>query len=424
MVKTAPERTLKVPRPHRSRLSLALALALATSASCASPRFVTPPASGPLAAPGRAPASLWSDCRSLFEGLVVRKRADPYLDDPATQRARAAIQELDAECRGVSVPEDHAFLLLSEKLQADDLQALFKKSADEGSRRLEPSELDARLRGVTGRTSQMYGVVDRLQSLYSLEHATRSSLKASEREQQAFDRVRSKVEAAAKKTPAEKQALHADIDRRRKLARLDRLLEDPAMFGVAIGEKEARFPGGVVYPVIRKDADGTVVIGIPYANILTTQDYFNPEIAARYRADPGLKKMVFDGTWLPDGRVLILDQHHRTAAYHGKIGDPVPFVLRPDLDGTYRSSSYLFAMKFYTSWGMIPEREKLEILEEIEKIRADPGLTAPERDSRIRTRLEGLYHRTLRLRPLASDAATPTRVAPAPATPAGPSPAR
>ena len=89
------------------------------------------------------------------------------------------------------------------------------------------------------------------------------------------------------------------------------------------------------------------------------------KVAAYLKAEPGLKKMVFDGTWLPDGRVLILDQHHRTAAYHGKIGDPVPFVLRPDSDGTYRSSSYLFAMKFYTSWGMIPEREKLEILDTI-----------------------------------------------------------
>jgi len=370
----------------------ALVLSFVVLASCATPVSRAPAS--------RAPASIWSDCRELFQNLVARKKPDAYFADPETARARAAMQSLEAECQGVTMPEDYALFAISETLKPNEFEALFKKvepGADE--RYLHPSEFDGRMQKIFGERTSMFGVADRLKGTYSDEHARKRSVRGREREAEAFQAVKSKLEKVAAKSEAEKEALRREIQKRQRFARLDQLIEDPALFEASVGEKRITFPDGTAYPILKKHSDGTVVVGVPYSNILTTQDYFNPAIEAQYRGDPKLKKMEFEGSWLPDGRIMILDQHHRTSAYRSKIGDPIPFILQPGADGKYRSLSYAYAMKFYTAWGGIPESRRLELLEIIEKTRADSALSTADQDQKIRKLLESLYRESLRLGP-------------------------
>jgi hypothetical protein len=370
----------------------ALVLSLVLLASCATPVSRAPAS--------RAPASVWSDCRELFQNLVARKKPDPYLADPETARARAAMQSLEADCQGVTMPEEYAYFAISETLKPSEFEALFKK-IEPGSedRYLHPNEFEGRMQKVVGERTSMFGVADQLKGSYSQQHVRKQSVRGREREAEAFQAIKSKLEKAAAKSDAEKEALRREIQKRQRLAKLDQFIEDPSLFEAAVGEKQITFPDGTAYPVLKKRADGTVVVGIPYSNIMKTQDYFNGAIEAQYRGDPTLKKMEFEGTWLPDGRIVILDQHHRTSAYRSKIGDPVPFILKPGADGKYRSLSYAYAMKFYTAWGGIPESRRLELLETIEKTRADSALARPDQDQKIRKLLESLYRESLRLGP-------------------------
>ena len=330
-----------------------------------------------------------------------RREPDPYLDDAATERARAAILSLDEECRGMPVPEEHALLLLSETLSSSDVQKLLSRKTSRGEEYLRPEELSERLREVTGQPSRSYGVVDRIQTIYSQEHDFGVGLGSQDRKSRALDRVLKKVDEVRKKPELEKNLLRQDVDRRRNLVRLEEILEDPNLFEVGIDDQEIRFSNGTRRPILRRGKDGAIVVGVPFSQVLATQDYLNPSIVARHRADSSLQSIEFEGTWLPDGRVLILDQHHRVHAYLEKYGEPLPFSMKPSPDGRYRSSSHLFAMKFYTSWSSLSEKQKLELFEALEKIRSNTALSAEQKKQQIRESVEGLYRRTVRTRSVA-----------------------
>lgn len=103
---------------------------------------------------------------------------------------------------------------------------------------------------------------------------------------------------------------------------------------------ELHFPDGARRTVTR-GFWGRRYVWIPYRDVLRTQEYLNHGIVAAYSKDSWLGFWGFEGYLAPDGRVEIVDQHHRTTAYARKhcrpgtdCGDTlIPFQLENPQDG-------------------------------------------------------------------------------------------
>jgi hypothetical protein len=194
-----------------------------------------------------------------------------------------------------------------------------------------------------------------------------------------------------------KLKIRKQITERVQLGKLEKDLSNPNLFEIKKVGRKMVFPSGVSLDVLSQDLDGTLVVGVPRKWIMPTQDFFDARIAAEYRADPKLKSMSFEGTWLPDGRVMIFDQHHRTQAYYEEIGDPIPFRLKPNQNDTYASMSYLYPMQFYTTWGSVSMSEKHVLIEKVSEINNRIDLNKEQKFEALRNLLEDLYLKTLRL---------------------------
>lgn len=346
----------------------------------------------------RQPASLTEACQNLVARIFRTERADPFFNDPAAEPLRQSLLQLHQSQKGITLTDEMASLVIAEAIPIDQLRPLFITSTPAGNERfLEPRELANRLERLLGAYPSTHGAIGNLGFRYDSAHSIQTGVRRNERGERAWKKIESRLREALGSSPQSRQALRAEITERGRLARLDAILEDTSRFEVRLMADRAVFPNGATYPVLGRQKEGALVIGIPYRNILKTQDYFNSSIAAEYRSDPKLKKMAFWGSWMPDGRILILDQHHRTSAYHSQIGDPIPFLLEVAPDGAYRTQSYLHAMKFYTSWSSVTRQEKLQLLDKLESVLSNSALGNLEKNRMILERLEELYHRLLRL---------------------------
>jgi hypothetical protein len=160
------------------------------------------------------------------------------------------------------------------------------------------------------------------------------------------------------------------------MVRIDDYFENPAHFRAVVAGGTIRLPDGLLYRVLRTETNGDLIVGVPYQNIVRTQDYLNRSIVAEYVADPSLKKIVFEGEFFPDGRVLIMDQHHRTVAYAEKYSKELPFRLKAQSrnaegDPEYVTSPHLRLLKFLTLWGGLADDQRAVLLAHI--ARTPPG---------------------------------------------------
>lgn len=163
---------------------------------------------------------------------------------------------------------------------------------------------------------------------------------------------------------AKKAVLRKEISQRIQIAELERILSQKRLFQVHIEENLVRFPNGESFP-IRMRQKNRLVVGIPASKIMATQDYLNQEIVLQYLGDKNLPKMLFEGTWLPDGKVMIMDQHHRISAYQRKVSQEIPMIMDLDEKGEFFTQPHLYAKKFYTTWGLISTDDKIKLLEKL-----------------------------------------------------------
>jgi|GEM_PF-4877537 len=345
----------------------------------------------------RAPASVWDSCREALSELLGTRKEDLFFADPQTQSLQNFIKSSHDDYRGVTLTEDMALLLIEEGVDRSALRNLFLDYSNNSKAWVNPSEFMDRVKTIIGKYPASYGVATKLDDIYSRYFSMNPQLKKQERLNQAFQKIESLLDTVAAKSEAEKIKLREGIDLRKSLARLERYLTDPRGNVARLVGDQIVFPNGATYTILKKKSDGKVIVGIPYRNILQTQDFFDPSIAASYRVDPKLKDMEFYGTWMPDGRIIIMDQHHRTSAFHSVYGDQVPFVLTLASDGKYHTDSYLQAMKFYTSWMGVADEEKLALLAAVDRIRSRNDVSLNEQSRMIRDLLEPIYHRTLNL---------------------------
>lgn len=346
----------------------------------------------------RAPSSILSDsCRKLFAKFFNGNQlAKDFWENSELSSLKSFLETSEKEFADITLLQDMILLILSESLSEDQLKILLsKKLVDESYKWLSANEFRLRLKSIlpNDKGLKSYGFLERFVSAY--EEAIRLSHRDKINPFESFKKMLKKISS---KTDSEKIEIHKQIDERIKLGKLEKDLSDPNLFVIKRIENEVEFSNGVRLSVLSQKRDGSLVVGVPYRWIMPTQDYFNAQIAAEYRADPKLKSMTFEGTWLPDGRVMIFDQHHRTQAYFTEIGDPIPFRLNLQSDGSYRSLSYLYPMQFYTSWNSIPLSEKDLLVKKLEELRNRNDLNDERRFEEIRKLSEDLYLRTLRLK--------------------------
>jgi hypothetical protein len=345
----------------------------------------------------REPASFLESCREVFAKLLRASSPDVFSSDTATAALRSKLLHFHNIYRGVTLHEELVYVVLTEHFSLEELRLLFVERVNGVERFISGDRIYQRLSELLGSLDLSYTIGSQLTDTARFVDSQYARLSASERGEKIWKKIEEKFLRLASYPKAQRQKLLEDIEWRLKMKVLDDELNQPRLFDLKIESSQVIFPNGSRYPVLKRYSDGTLVVGVPHQFVMRTQVYLNSEIVARYRSDSKLKTMVFEGTWMPDGRVMIIDQHHRTAAYQSVFRDPIPFILKPDKDGVYRSTSYLYPMKFYTSWSVIPDKEKLELLEKIQRLRARRDLSLEEQDKTILRWSEDLYLKSLRL---------------------------
>ena len=352
--------------------------------------------------PLRTPqAGVFEACQTAISSMLGLSRS-AHEKDPLFQGSQAfrlhlqqVVDKNRLELHGVALVDDLLWMTVAERFTEKEFREVFRY----GDRWITPEELAERLRAL-GASSSMYSFEDLLSGEYSRRILGR---RPSEKELQAsFDRLLGKYQDVKTWTPAKRQKTETELERRRSMVRIDEFFEDPKFFSAAVDNGKIRFPDGAVYRVLRAEASGDLIVGVPFKNIVRTQDYLNSSIVAEYVADPNLKKMVFEGEFFPDGRVMIMDQHHRTVAYARKHSEELPFRLKihsRSAEGgpEYVTSPHLRLLKFLTLWGGLSDDQRAVLLTHIERarLRDAEDHMAPMRD---------LYYSMTRFRRLEGEA--------------------
>jgi hypothetical protein len=318
-----------------------------------------------------AQAGVFEACRTAISSMLGLSRdardKDPLFQGthPFRESLQQVIDENRRDLRGVALVDDLLWITATTRLTESEFREVFRY----GDRWITPDELGLRLRAL-GASQSMYSFEDLLSGEYgrwiSARRPTEKELQA------AFDRLLDKFREVKTWTPAKRQKVEAELARRQSMVRIDDYFEDPKFFSAAVENDKIRFPDGAIYRVLRREASGDLVVGVPYQNLVRTQDYLNPTIVADYVGDPSLKKIVFEGEFFPDGRVMIMDQHHRTVAYAQKYSKELPFRLKlhsrnAQGDPEYVTSPHLRLLKFLTLWGGLGEEQRAVLLTHIDR---------------------------------------------------------
>lgn len=159
-----------------------------------------------------------------------------------------------------------------------------------------------------------------------------------------WDTFREELAAFEALPAAEHRALRESRDRRFRIYRATERFsaEGNPAYRARLDGDTLVFPDGAHRPVTR-GFWGRRYVWVPYRDVLRTQEYEKSALVARYRESSGLGYRGFEGYLAPDGRVVIVDQHHRTTAYaqrYRKPGTswedtPLPFRLEKGSGGFY-----------------------------------------------------------------------------------------
>jgi hypothetical protein len=328
-----------------------------------------------------AQASFLSGCLDSMTALLSGARAkDPFFEagHAAGEGLRSVVALNQAEFGEISFTDDLMWFLATQRFQDEQMESLLKFD----DRWISGDELHRRLVGM-GASLRAYSFEDKIVTEYE-----RSSPEA----------FLKKFRAAQAWDASKKQTLFNELKRRQALAQVDTFFENPVHYPVVVQGDRVRFPDGVSRRIVGKTKDGDLVIGVPFDHVVRTQDYVSGEIVGQYAADPALKKMIFQGEFLPDGRVLILDQHHRTLAYSRVVSPEIPFVLRANPAAAanasiprYSTESHLRLLKFRSQWEGVSSEERIALMRHVEEVLSGPGTNA-EKNDRVLEGVRGLYY--------------------------------
>ncbi len=335
--------------------------------------------------------------RHCYQPLVVgfsldRKSRDPVLESVAFGDLALRFKKLQAEWDGVALTESGAWHLLRETFQAEEIFSLLGEASVEApSIELMQARLDALLGSIPA-----WSILSHLESSLREAHSRcrPEGAKSVARRKCIEEFLTKKWEAPP---AAEAEAEATELSKRRKRHSLKVFLSQQSNFPIkALDERTLLFPSGS--RLSYRDRQGRVgpVAFVPYDWLIRTQTNHEREGIESALRDPGLKNMIFSGVFLPDGRVLLYDQHHRIAAYASKISTQIPVALpiwRRTIEGRSEeillSDSYIAALNFF---GLL-RNDWLDGLD-VRDLESDEGR------KRLLEKLAYEYAQTLRLRSL------------------------
>lgn len=196
-----------------------------------------------------------------------------------------------------------------------------------------------------------------------------------------YEAVEQRIHRILTADPATLRGTRRELNRRVLIGRIVETLGDQGSFEIKIDGNEVVFPDGQRNRLVKKTRDGTLLVEFDYQEMLRTQDYFNGKIFAEYVASREGDGVGFDGDPTPDGRLMILDGHHRTAAYAHRHGGKVLGRIPRRANGTYLALSHLNVMNFYQPhWGFSHWYQMTleELQTEWARIKRNPGLYLKE----------------------------------------------
>ena len=171
----------------------------------------------------------------------------------------------------------------------------------------------------------------------------------------------------------ERSKIRGETRRRLLISEIVSTLKSPRHFQAKVEGMNFILPDGQVNEIVKKLKNGTLLVNFDYHQMLRTQDYFNGEIFAKYVKEKNGDGVGFDGSVTPDGRLFILDGHHRTTAYAHRHDGKVLGRIYPASDGNYYTTSHVEILNFYQSqwsfskWFAMSEEELIQVLEDVRK---------------------------------------------------------
>ena len=144
---------------------------------------------------------------------------------------------------------------------------------------------------------------------------------------------------------------------------------ETAEYEIIVEGSRVIFPDGYSYKIKRRRFDGRLLIEVPKENVVKTQGYLDLNIVMKKAASGKAHKKIFDtSSWLPDGRLMLLDGHH---SFSAAPGDFIRAHITPDKNGRYYSLPHISPLIFFMYWNAVPEDIKEEIFKKAEESPAD-----------------------------------------------------
>ncbi len=284
------------------------------------------------ARPTLAADGLWAACGRGVARLLGIKQ-DPFLENEAQQSHVKAWASAFEERNGQPTLAVEQLPLLLEELDPAARRALFAATEQEA---LSPELMGARLRAMDLGGSSLGDVIMRYAKCGPEQRA--------------------RIDA-----PLSREArlrLRAEIDQAIDVALGEKALKAPDAYVAQLAGEEAVFPDGGRLRVLARERDGSLVIEVPMTRVMLSQDYLNERRVVEYEHDSRLNGMVFEGNFTPDGRLHIVDQHHRTEAYQRRHGGVIHARLVPDAQGRYRVATHRDILNFFGHWSQVEQARR------------------------------------------------------------------
>ncbi len=351
----------------------------------------------------RAPSSAASSVLSSCVDVAIRMFAaqDPYLGEMtvAKKHIRESFKSLDKDYEDVTLLDNHLFFLLSKNFKKEEIEELISING----RAVNPRELQNRLEFL-GLSLEHYP--SNFQSLFLSEYKRQWEFKKSS-PRHIRETFLKKFKEAQTLELSELESLTKDLELRKERAWLRKTLEDPQLFRSKIEGKFLVFADGAKLEIREHKKNGVLVVLVPVEQVIPSQGRIWQDKVLEYMGNKKLSKMVFEGDFYPDGRVQILDQHHRISAYAQKVSNLVPFKIGASVDSLgdasgefyYQTSSYMKAVAFNQGSSLSEPNEFWEFSKKVRSIESK-NLSKSQREQELRAVQRDYYSKRLGLRPV------------------------
>ena len=319
---------------------------------------------------------------------------DSFIDTESPQKIklRSFIVGLEAEYLGANLLEPQTLYLLTRQIDWTDFERLF---LNEASKPITPRKLNSRLLHLAdGSSFSAYGPSSSLSKIYDW-----AWIQSGGNTEQVIPTFKKRWDEMLRLAPDKEGELLQEIDLRRTRASLQRILDDRQLFEARVVENRLILPDGSSLVVRSKKKNGDIVVLIPVEKVVPGQDKIWQDTVVKYQNDKTLKDMVFWGDLYPDGRIQIIDQHHRISAYSKEISKDVPFEIKAkSIDGeghVYFTSSYLKALQFREGNILLNEDSFQTLRSSVESI-VQSDFPKSEKQERLRDVQRTFYERVFR----------------------------